>query len=111
MPDSWEWIRLNLLISINGGYAFKSENYTTKENGIRVLRIFDFNEYGFNQKRPLYHSFDNSMEPFLLNEQDIIMCMTGGTVGKSYFVKELLKPMVVNQRVADIKVLKMMNVN
>ena len=55
MPDSWEWIRLNLLISINGGYAFKSENYTTKENGIRVLRIFDFNEYGFNQKRPVYH--------------------------------------------------------
>ena len=31
------------------------------------------------------------------------MCMTGGTVGKSYFVEELPEPMLVNQRVADIK--------
>ena len=29
--------------------------------------------------------------------------MTGGTVGKSYFVEELPEPMLVNQRVADIK--------
>ena len=32
------------------------------------------------------------------------MAMTGGTVGKSYFVRSLPEPMVVNQRVATIKV-------
>lgn len=31
--------------------------------------------------------------------------MTGGTVGKSYFVTKLEEPMVTNQRVATIKVL------
>ena len=30
--------------------------------------------------------------------------MTGGTVGKSYFVRSLPEPIVVNQRVATIKV-------
>lgn len=32
--------------------------------------------------------------------------MTGGTVGKSYFVTDLPEKMVVNQRVATIKILK-----
>ena len=35
--------------------------------------------------------------------------MTGGTVGKSYFVKELPEPMIVNQRVADIKISDKLN--
>ena len=37
------------------------------------------------------------------------MAMTGGTVGKSYLVKSLPEPMVVNQRVATIKVLECAN--
>ena len=32
------------------------------------------------------------------------MCMTGGTVGKSYYIDILPEPMLVNQRVADIKI-------
>ena len=32
------------------------------------------------------------------------MAMTGGTVGKSYFVVETKEPMVSNQRVATIKI-------
>ena len=37
------------------------------------------------------------------------MCMTGGTVGKSFFVSELPEPMLVNQRVADIKINDILN--
>ena len=103
IPDSWSFTRFSSLIHINGGYAFKSENYIGKENGVRVLRISDFNEDGFNQKRPVYHKYTAELKSFELEVNDIIMCMTGGTVGKSYFVEELPEPMLVNQRVADIK--------
>ena len=103
IPDSWSFTRFSSLIHINGGYAFKSENYIDKENGVRVLRISDFNEDGFNQKRPVYHKYTAELKSFELEVNDIIMCMTGGTVGKSYFVEELPEPMLVNQRVADIK--------
>ena len=103
IPDSWSFTRFSSLIHINGGYAFKSENYIDNENGVRVLRISDFNEDGFNQKRPVYHKYTAELKSFELEVNDIIMCMTGGTVGKSYFVKELPEPMLVNQRVADIK--------
>ena len=69
-----------------------------------MLRISDFNEDGFNQKRPVYHKYTPALKSFELEINDIIMCMTGGTVGKSYFVTELPEPMLVNQRVADIKI-------
>ena len=104
IPDSWCFTRFSFFIRINCGYAFKSENYIDKENGIRVLRISDFNEDGFNQKRPVYHKYTPALKSFELEINDIIMCMTGGTVGKSYFVTELPEPMLVNQRVADIKI-------
>ena len=109
IPDTWCFTRFSSLILINGGYAFKSENYIGKENGVRVLRISDFNEKGFNQKRPIYHKYTPELKPFELEVNDIIMCMTGGTVGKSYFVSELPEPMLVNQRVADIKINDILN--
>ena len=40
---------------------------------------------------------------------NILMAMTGGTVGKSYLVESLIEPMVVNQRVATINVLESAN--
>lgn len=74
-----------------------------------MLRISDFNEDGFNQKRPVYHKYTTELKSFELEVNDIIMCMTGGTVGKSYFVEELPEPMLVNQRVADIKISDKLN--
>ena len=101
IPDSWKWVRLGSISLINGGYAFKSENF--KQNGVRVIRISDFNETGFINTKIVRHIFDNSLEPFLLKEIDIILCMTGGTVGKSYFVKKMNEQMMTNQRVATIR--------
>ena len=101
IPASWKWVRLGEISFINGGYAFKSENFN--QNGIRVIRISDFNENGLINTKIVHHIFDESLEPFLLKEKDIILCMTGGTVGKSYFVKKLNEQMVTNQRVATIR--------
>lgn len=101
IPKNWIWVRLGEISFINGGYAFKSENF--KQNGIRVIRISDFNENGLINTKIVRHIFDESLEPFLLKEKDIILCMTGGTVGKSYFVKKLNEQMMTNQRVATIR--------
>ncbi|WP_180383694.1 restriction endonuclease subunit S [Campylobacter devanensis] len=109
IPKSWCWCRLGEIGVFNGGYAFKSEKYVTKGNGIRVLRISDFNEAGINHKNPVYYPYNEELTPYKLNDNDIIMCMTGGTVGKSFLIKTLLEDMYVNQRVADIKILHPIN--
>jgi len=102
MPHGWIWTRLVKLAEINGGFAFKSTAYT--KDGIRVVRISDFDEFGFKDHKVVRHPFSADLQKFTLEEQNILMAMTGGTVGKSYFVRSMPEPMVVNQRVATIKV-------
>lgn len=102
IPESWKWIRLGEIASVNGGFAFKSTNYTT--DGVRVIRISDFNESGFVNDNIVRHLYDESLSQYVLDVNNILLCMTGGTVGKSLFVTYIDEMMVVNQRVATIKV-------
>ena len=59
IPKNWKWVRLGEISFINGGYAFKSENF--KQNGIRVIRISDFNENGLINTKIVRHIFDESL--------------------------------------------------
>lgn len=102
IPHGWAWTRLSNLAEINGGFAFKSTDY--KEEGTRVVRISDFDEFGFKDHKVVRHPYTSELGKFALAQNNILMAMTGGTVGKSYFVKFLPEPMIVNQRVATIKV-------
>ena len=102
IPENWKWVQLGNLASINGGFAFKSTNYTTE--GVRVIRISDFNETGFVNDKIVRYPYDESLSQYVLDVKNILLCMTGGTVGKSLFITKLDEKMVVNQRVATIKV-------
>ena len=102
IPESWKWVRLGDLANINGGFAFKSTNYTSE--GVRVIRITDFNEMGFVNDKIVRYPYDDSLSQYVLDVKNILLCMTGGTVGKSLFITRLDEKMVVNQRVATIKV-------
>lgn len=104
IPRGWTLTGLSNLAEINGGFAFKSTDYT--DNGMRVVRISDFDELGFKNHKVVRHPFSQELSRFSLAEDNILMAMTGGTVGKSYLVKVLPEPMIVNQRVATIKVLE-----
>ena len=102
IPEEWAWTELSQVADINGGFAFKSTAYS--DDGMRVIRISDFDEFGFKDHKIVRHAFSPDLQKFTLAEQDILMAMTGGTVGKNYLVQSLPEPMVVNQRVATIKV-------
>ena len=102
IPESWKWVRLGDLAKVTGGYAFKSNEFT--EQGVRVIRISDFNENGFVNSKIVRHSYDDILQMFLIEKKNILLCMTGGTVGKSLFVRDLEEPMMTNQRVATIKI-------
>jgi type I restriction enzyme S subunit len=104
IPSKWNWFRLVELSSINGGFAFKSSNYV--EEGVRVIRISDFDENGFKNHKVVRHEYSESLESYVLEDKNILIAMTGGTVGKSLFVDEVPEVMVVNQRVATIKIFK-----
>ena len=102
LPEGWAFVRLGSLSNITGGFAFKSTNYI-ESGSARVIRISDFNESGLLEENTVRHEYDASLEQFKLENNNILMAMTGGTVGKACLVKEVNSLMVVNQRVATIK--------
>ena len=101
IPNSWKWKKLQEVAVINGGYSFQSSNY--KEDGIRVFRISDFSELKILDDNIVRHEYNDSLKNYILNVGDTVVCMTGGTVGKSLYIDYLSEPMVTNQRVATIK--------
>ena len=102
IPQGWEWCRLGVISNIIAGYAFPSQTLKG-EVGCRVIRISDITENGFDNSRLVRYSGAPISESYSIKQGDILMAMTGGTVGKSLYVTYLLEPMLLNQRVVIIR--------
>ena len=102
LPKSWEWKRLGNICELIGGYAFPSESIKGNK-GIRVIRISDISECGFMNNRIVRYNGDEILSGYNVKLGDILMAMTGGTVGKSLYVTFMPEPMLLNQRVVIIR--------
>ena len=92
IPASWLWERWgNLSHSIQYGY-----NAPAEETGdIRMVRISDIqNGEVLWTTVPYCHISPNEIETYLLQKDDILFARTGGTVGKSFLVKEVPYPSI-----------------
>jgi type I restriction enzyme S subunit len=103
IPKGWELVSASNSLKVYGGYAFKSKEFT--ETGTPVIKIKNITSSrtvdiaGSN----CVASFDNKkLKKFILYDGDILMAMTGATVGKSGIFANLDKPALLNQRVAKI---------
>ena len=103
LPAGWEWCRLGRMSLTLGGFAFASGDIKSS-TGIRVIRISDFNESGLlNHKVVRYNGKQPIDENYVINQYDILMAMTGGTVGKSVLLNTIPEILYLNQRVANIR--------
>ena len=87
IPGSWKWVRWgNLSYSIQYGY-----NAPAKQAGkIKMVRIRDIQDGKVVWDSVPFCDIKNEEIPtYLLAENDILFARTGGTVGKSYIVKEI----------------------
>ena len=87
IPNSWEWVRWGTLSeSIQYGY-----NAPAKESGrIKMVRISDIQDNNILWKNvPFCEIEEKDIDTYLLKVNDILFARTGGTVGKSYLVKEV----------------------
>ena len=101
IPETWEWVRLRDIGETFGGYAFKSAEYTN--SGIRVVRISDFDDRGLLYKEFKYFPLSPNLNNYRILSGSILMCMTGGTVGKACLLEQISEEMYLNQRVAMIR--------
>ena len=87
IPESWEWVRWGeLSFSIQYGY-----NAPAIANGqYKMVRISDIqNNKVLWDTVPYCEIKDDDVETYQLAEDDILFARTGGTVGKSFLVKEV----------------------
>ena len=103
IPSSWSWIRLGNYTDVIGGYAFQSQDLKS-ENGCRVIRISDISEDGLVNNRIVRYNGKLDLSQYRIYNSDILMAMTGGTVGKSLLLKlDNKEVLFLNQRVAIIR--------
>ena len=102
LPAAWEWCRLEEITLIVGGYAFPSESLRG-DFGIRIVRISDFNEEGWVNKSIARYNGEKVLPQYEIQVNDLLLAMTGGTVGKSFLVQRVPEKLYLNQRVAIIR--------
>lgn len=93
--------RLGDVCNIKSGYAFKSEMFT--KNEIPIIRIGNITENGLEIDNDICfdESFWNKNKNYRINKDDVLVAMSGATVGKSCINKHSNK-LLLNQRVASI---------
>lgn len=98
---SFELVPLGKLANIIGGYAFKSSNFA--EKGIPVVKIADIQPpiVNLDSCQCVTEKVVKGLERFRLEKHDILMAMTGATIGKVGRIKSS-QSAYVNQRVAKI---------
>ena len=87
IPDSWKWVRWgDISQSIQYGY-----NASAKDKGrIKMVRISDIHDNNVNWDTVPYCDIkDDDISQYLLHANDILFARTGGTVGKSFLVKNV----------------------
>ena len=87
LPDSWSWSRWGELSdSIQYGY-----NAPAIQSGrIKMVRISDIHENQVMWENVPYCDIaEEDISTYLLKENDILFARTGGTVGKSFLVKNI----------------------
>ena len=87
IPESWKWVRWgDLSNSIQYGY-----NAPAQASGrIKMVRISDIQNGAVQWASVPYCDIEESeIANYLLMQNDILFARTGGTVGKSYLVKEV----------------------
>ena len=89
LPDNWVWVRLGDIIdNIKYGYTASSQ-----ENGeVKLLRITDIQNDEVNWNTVPYCKIsEEEFETYQLKVRDILIARTGGTIGKTFLIREIPK--------------------
>ena len=95
-------VKLGEVCEILNGFAFKSLLYVNE--GIRIIRITNVQKGYIEDSDPKYYpiEYTNSIEKYILKENDLLMSLTGN-VGRVGLISKTMLPAVLNQRVACLR--------
>ena len=99
--EKWENLQLKDIISLNGGYAFKSDLF--KDEGMPIIRISNISSNNSVIFKDLvYYDKIKNDSDFIIKKGDLIIAMSGATTGK-VAVYDFDYNSYINQRVGVFK--------
>jgi type I restriction enzyme S subunit len=77
--SGWSSVIIGEHVDLVSGYAFKSSNFMTNksEGSLPVVKIKNVANGDVNLRDVVYHSYNPSLEKFLLSKGDVLIAMTG----------------------------------
>ena len=96
LPDSWLRQALGCLVTVQGGNAFKSDDFC--EQGIPVNRISNIKSGVIDLTEAVFAKESPSFSKFLALNGDVLVAMSGATTGKIGRYR-IDRPAYINQRV------------
>jgi type I restriction enzyme S subunit len=102
IPKGWRLKKLGEVCKLKNGYAFKSDSY--ENSGVPVIRISDINGGIVSSHKAVRVQSDGEYENYLVENNDILVAMSGATTGKFGIYKSTEKA-YQNQRVGKFKIL------
>ena len=104
IPEHWDTYQLKRCSKFINGYAFNS-NHFNKDKGIPVIRIGDILNEQISFENIVYVQENNELEKFMAHKNDILIAMSGATVGKIGIYSTEDK-VYINQRVGIIRTIQ-----
>lgn len=105
MKTNWPVKKLGEVADILGGYAFKSSELKEEkvnDDYLPVIKIGSLLTTGVLENIDLqFHKFEPELSKYLIKEKDILIAMTGATVGKVAISNN--KNLLLNQRVGLVR--------
>ena len=103
VPEGWEVQRSKYQFKIIGGYAFSSDDFV--DAGVPIIRIGDISggTISLDDCKRMPKEYALTKKNFLIEEKDVLIAMTGATIGKIGQVTKTSEKMLLNQRVGKIK--------
>ena len=109
LPEGWMIGSIKDLVNVTSGYAYKSKNW--KEKGYPVVKIKTIQNNTLNLKDAGFIDEETALktEKYRLKEGEIVIAMTGATVGKTGLVPKTNKDVFLNKRVGAFKPFSTLN--
>ena len=80
VPEGWREQKLGDFVKLQGGYAFKSSEFTSK--GVPIIRISNISNGKVDFNAAVYYELDEGLNSFLIKTGDVLIAMSGATTGK-----------------------------
>jgi type I restriction enzyme S subunit len=103
MPEGWHMGTVGELASVQSGYAFKSLDWQTDGNPVIKIKNIDNNTIDIINCDCVPDMIAEKAIKFKLSAGDLLIAMTGATIGKIGIMPRTNQPYYLNQRVGLFK--------